>query len=279
MMLLELIKAVLYGIVEGITEWLPISSTGHLILLEEWVKFRSATPDFMEMFNVVIQLGAILAVMVIRFDQLNPFKPSKTATQVRLTWQLWAKVVIACLPALIIGLPLDDWLDAHFHNVPVVATTLILYGLVFIWIERYRKMEPRVTSVAKMSYQTALMIGFFQVLALVPGTSRSGATIIGGMLMGTSRPVATEFTFYLGIPVMFGASLLKVAKFLLSGTALTVSQLAVLVVAMLVAFGVSILAIRFLTDYVKRHDFTLFGKYRIVLGVFLLAYSGIKFIL
>ncbi|MET3557775.1 undecaprenyl-diphosphatase [Streptococcus rupicaprae] len=278
-MLLELIKAVLYGIVEGITEWLPISSTGHLILLEEWVKFRSATPDFMEMFNVVIQLGAILAVMVIRFDQLNPFKPSKTATQVRLTWQLWAKVVIACLPALIIGLPLDDWLDAHFHNVPVVATTLILYGLVFIWIERYRKMEPRVTSVAKMSYQTALMIGFFQVLALVPGTSRSGATIIGGMLMGTSRPVATEFTFYLGIPVMFGASLLKVAKFLLSGTALTVSQLAVLVVAMLVAFGVSILAIRFLTDYVKRHDFTLFGKYRIVLGVFLLAYSGIKFIL
>lgn len=278
-MLLELIKAVLYGIVEGITEWLPISSTGHLILLEEWVKFRSATPDFMEMFNVVIQLGAILAVMVIRFDQLNPFKPSKTATQVRLTWQLWAKVVIACLPALVIGLPLDDWLDAHFHNVPVVATTLILYGLVFIWIERYRKMEPRVTSVAKMSYQTALMIGFFQVLALVPGTSRSGATIIGGMLMGTSRPVATEFTFYLGIPVMFGASLLKVAKFLLSGTALTVSQLAVLVVAMLVAFGVSILAIRFLTDYVKRHDFTLFGKYRIVLGIFLLAYSGIKFIL
>lgn len=277
-MLLELIKAVLYGIVEGITEWLPISSTGHLILLEEWVTFRSATPEFMEMFNVVIQLGAILAVMVIRFDQLNPFKPSKTAVQVRLTWQLWAKVVIACLPALVIGLPLDDWLDAHFHNVPVVATTLILYGLVFIWIERYRKREPQVTSLAKMSYQTALMIGFFQVLALIPGTSRSGATIIGGMLMGTSRPVATEFTFYLGIPVMFGASILKVAKLLLSGAALTGSQLAVLLVAMLVAFGVSILAIRFLTDYVKRNDFTLFGKYRIALGIILLLYSGSKLI-
>ncbi|MGT2757181.1 undecaprenyl-diphosphate phosphatase [Streptococcus ovuberis] len=277
-MLLELIKAILYGIIEGITEWLPISSTGHLILLEEWVKFRSATPEFTEMFNVVIQLGAILAVMVIRFDQLNPFKRSKTAVQVRLTWQLWAKVLIACLPALVIGLPLDDWLDTHFHNIPVVATTLILYGLVFIWIERYRKTEPQVISLSKMSYQTALMIGFFQVLALIPGTSRSGATIIGGILMGTSRSVATEFTFYLGIPVMFGASLLKVLKFFLSGTVLTVSQLTVLLVAMLVAFGVSVVAIRFLTDYVKRHDFTLFGKYRIALGVFLLVYSSIKLI-
>ncbi len=278
-MFLEVLKAVLYGIVEGITEWLPISSTGHLILVEEWVKFRSATPQFLEMFNVVIQLGAILAVMVIYFDRLNPFKKGKTANQVRLTWQLWAKVVIACLPAIVIGLPLDDWLDEHFHNLPVVATTLILYGFVFIWIERYRKVEPNVNSLARMSYKTALMIGFFQVLALIPGTSRSGATIIGGMLMGTSRTVATEFTFYLGIPVMFGASLLKVWKMLKAGILLTGTQFLVLGIAMLVAFLVSLAAIRFLTDYVKKHDFTIFGQYRIGLGCLLLIYAVFKWLL
>ncbi|WP_303972118.1 undecaprenyl-diphosphate phosphatase [Streptococcus merionis] len=279
LVILEIIKAILYGIVEGITEWLPISSTGHLILLEEWVKFQSATPEFMEMFNVVIQLGAILAVMVIYFDRLNPFKRGKTANQVRLTWQLWAKVVIACLPAVVIGLPLDDWLDANFHNLPVVATMLIVYGVIFIWLERYRRVEPEVTSLAKMSYKTALMIGFFQVLALIPGTSRSGATIIGGMLNGTSRTVATEFTFYLGIPVMFGASLLKVVKLLASGVTITATQVLVLLVAMAVAFAISMLAIRFLTDYVKKNDFTVFGKYRIVLGIVLLGYAVVKWIL
>lgn len=278
-MFLEILKAVLYGIVEGITEWLPVSSTGHLILVEEWVKFRSATPEFMEMFNVVIQLGAILAVMVIYFDRLNPFKKGKTANQVRLTWQLWAKVIVACIPAVIIGLPLDDWLDAHFYNLPVVATMLIVYGVVFIWMENYRRQEAVVTSLAKMSYKTALQIGLFQVLALIPGTSRSGATIIGGMLMGTSRSVATEFTFYLAIPVMFGASLLKVLKLLGSGVGVTADQWVVLAVAMIVASIVSLVAIRFLTGYVKKNDFTIFGKYRIVLGVLLLVYAGIKWLL
>lgn len=277
-MFLDIIKAVIYGLVEGITEWLPISSTGHLILLEEWVKFSVATADFMEMFKVVIQLGAILAVMVIYFDKLNPFKAGKTVNQVRLTWQLWAKVVIACLPALVIGLPLDDWLDEHFYNLPVVALMLILYGILFIWIEVYKKPRAQVTSLAKMSYKTALSIGFFQVLALIPGTSRSGATIIGGMLLGTSRSVATEFTFYLGIPIMFGASLLKLGKLFLAGVAITASQWLVLFVAMSVAFIVSIVAIRFLTDYVKRHDFTLFAYYRIGLGILLLIYAGIKFL-
>lgn len=266
--------------VEGITEWLPISSTGHLILLEEWVKFQSASPEFMEMFKVVIQLGAILAVMVIYFDRLNPFKTGKTALQVRLTWQLWAKVLIACLPAVMIGLPFDDWLDKHFYNLPVVATSLIVYGIIFIWMERFRKVpQPEVVTLTKMSYKTALFIGFFQVLALIPGTSRSGATIIGGMLMGTSRSVATEFTFYLGIPVMFGASLLKVMKLILSGITMTGNQLSILLLSMLVAFGVSLMAIRFLTDYVKTHDFTSFGYYRIVLGVILLGYAGVKIML
>lgn len=271
--LIELLKAILYGIVEGITEWLPVSSTGHLILLEEWVTFREGNAAFMEMFQVVIQLGAILAVMVIYFERLNPFKPGKTDEQVRLTWQLWAKVLIACLPAIIIGLPLDDWLDKHFYNFGVVAFTLILYGIAFIVIEKRPQKSLKVESLARMSYKTAFHIGLFQVLALIPGTSRSGATILGGILLGTSRAVATEFTFYLGIPIMFGASLLKVSKFILDGFMLTGSQWMVLMTAMLVAFLVSLVAIRFLTNYVKQHDFTLFGKYRIALGCFLLFYQ------
>lgn len=271
--LIELLKAILYGIVEGITEWLPVSSTGHLILLEEWVTFREGNAAFMEMFQVVIQLGAILAVMVIYFERLNPFKQGKTKEQVRLTWQLWAKVLIACLPAIIIGLPLDDWLDKHFYNFGVVAFTLILYGIAFIVIEKRPQKSLKVESLARMSYKTAFHIGLFQVLALIPGTSRSGATILGGILLGTSRAVATEFTFYLGIPIMFGASLLKVSKFILDGFMLTGSQWMVLMTAMLVAFLVSLVAIRFLTNYVKQHDFTLFGKYRIALGCFLLFYQ------
>lgn len=277
--LIELLKAIIYGVVEGITEWLPVSSTGHLILLKEWLSFREGNAAFVEMFNVVIQLGAILAVMVIYFDRLNPFKKDKTAREVRLTWQLWAKVVIACLPAVIIGLPLDDLLDKYFYNFGSVALMLIIYGVAFIAIESRQQPEVKVSSLARMSYKTAFQIGLFQVLALIPGTSRSGATIIGGMLMGTSRQVATEFTFYLGIPVMFGASLVKVLKFLSDGARISGGQFMILLTAMLVAFGVSLLVIRFLTDYVKRHDFTVFGKYRIVLGILLLIYGGVKMVL
>lgn len=273
MFLIEILKAILYGIVEGITEWLPVSSTGHLILVEEFVKFRDANPDFTSMFNVVIQLGAILAVVVIYFDKLNPFKKGKTPRQVRKTWQLWAKVVIAAAPVAIIGIPLDDWFDTNFHHFVPVAIMLITYGVAFIVLEkREASREPAITDLDKLPYKTALYIGLFQVLSLFPGTSRSGATIVGGLLNGTSRSVVTEFTFYLGIPVMFGASFLKVAKFAIKGNSLSLEQMVILLVAMLVAFGVSILAIRFLTDYVKKHDFTIFGKYRIGLGILILIY-------
>lgn len=278
-MLVEFLKALLYGIVEGVTEWLPISSTGHLILVQEFLPFKDVSADFTSMFNVVIQLGAILAVMVIYFDRLNPFQAGKTARDVQLTWQLWAKVVIAALPAAVLGLLFDDWLDAHFYNFVVVALMLIVYGIAFIYVEkRNQTIEPKVTSLAKLPYKTALYIGLFQVLSLIPGTSRSGATILGGILLGTSRQVATEFTFFLGIPIMFGASFLKLFKLLKDGAAVTGGQWFLLLVSMLTAFGVSILAIRFLTDYVKKHDFTIFGKYRIGLGSLLLIYYLITLI-
>lgn len=272
-MLVEIIKAIFFGIVEGITEWLPISSTGHLILVQEFVSFKDVSADFTSMFNVVIQLGAILAVMVIYFDRLNPFQPGKSSRDVRLTWQLWAKVVIAALPAAILGLLFDDWLDQHLYHFIVVALMLIAYGLAFIYVEKWQKnREPQVTSLRKMPYQTALYIGLFQVLALIPGTSRSGATILGGILLGTSREVATEFTFFLGIPIMFGASLLKVMKLFIKGLNVTANQWLLLLLAMVTAFGVSLVVIRFLTDYVKKHDFTFFGKYRIALGTLLVLY-------
>lgn len=274
-MLIELLKAIFYGIVEGITEWLPISSTGHLILVQEFVQFKGQNQAFINMFNVVIQLGAILAVMVIYFDRLNPFQKGKSEREVRLTWQLWLKVVIAILPALLLGLPLDDLLEKYLYHFVPVALMLILYGVAFIWLENRQAKEaiqPQVTSLAKMSYKTAFLIGCFQVLSLIPGTSRSGATIIGGMLLGTSRPVATEFTFFLGIPVMFGYSGLKILKFFLEGNSLSLSQLSILLVAMGTAFAVSYYAIRFLTNYVKTHDFKVFGYYRIGLGGLLLAY-------
>ncbi|MGT2711975.1 undecaprenyl-diphosphate phosphatase [Streptococcus oriscaviae] len=278
-MFVEFLKALLYGIVEGVTEWLPISSTGHLILVQEFLPFKDVSADFTSMFNVVIQLGAILAVMVIYFDRLNPFQAGKTARDVQLTWQLWAKVVIAALPAAVLGLLFDDWLDAHFYNFVVVALMLIVYGIAFIYVEkRNQTIEPKVTSLAKLPYKTALYIGLFQVLSLIPGTSRSGATILGGILLGTSRQVATEFTFFLGIPIMFGASFLKLFKLLKDGAAVTGGQWFLLLVSMLTAFGVSILAIRFLTDYVKKHDFTIFGKYRIGLGFLLLIYYLITLI-
>ena len=279
MFIIEIIKSIIYGIVEGITEWLPISSTGHLILIQDFIKYKNENPAFMEMFNVVIQLGAILAVVVIYFDKLNPFKPGKTARQIQLTWQLWAKVVVAALPAAIIGLFLDDWFEAHFYNLVSVAIMLIIYGAAFIYLEKREQVEPTVTELSRLPYQTALYIGLFQVLSLFPGTSRSGATIVGGLLNGVSRPVVTEFTFYLGIPIMFGASGLKILKFIIKGNSLGFDQLFLLLVAMGVAFGVSLYVIRFLTDYVKNHDFTIFGKYRIGLGVLLLVYGLIKVII
>ena len=279
MFIVEILKSIIYGIVEGITEWLPISSTGHLILIQDFIKYKNENPAFMEMFNVVIQLGAILAVVVIYFDKLNPFKPGKTARQIQLTWQLWAKVVVAALPAAIIGLFLDDWFEAHFYNLVSVAIMLIIYGVAFIYLEKREQVEPTVTELSRLPYQTALYIGLFQVLSLFPGTSRSGATIVGGLLNGVSRSVVTEFTFYLGIPIMFGASGLKILKFIIKGNSLGFDQLFLLLVAMGVAFGVSLYVIRFLTDYVKNHDFTIFGKYRIGLGVLLLVYGLIRVII
>lgn len=272
MLFFEILKAIFFGVVEGITEWLPISSTGHLILVQEFIKMNQ-DKDFMDVFNIVIQLGAIIAVMVIYFERLNPFQPGKSARQVQLTWQLWLKVVIACVPSAIFGLLLDNWMEAHFYNFVVVALMLILYGYAFLWIEkRNEKVEPKVTELSRMSYKTAFLIGCFQVLSIVPGTSRSGATILGAIILGTSRPVAADFTFFLAIPTMFGYSGLKAVKFFLDGNHLAFSQILILLVASLTAFVVSMYAIKFLTDYVKKHDFTVFGKYRIALGSVLILY-------
>ncbi|MGO2764090.1 MAG: undecaprenyl-diphosphate phosphatase [Pseudolactococcus laudensis] len=273
---MEFIKAIILGIIEGITEWLPISSTGHLILADEFIKLKQST-EFMNMFNVVIQLGAILAVVVIYFKKLNPFDSSKTPRETQLTWQLWLKVIIACIPAVIIGLPLDDWLDAHFHKFVPIAFMLIIYGFAFIYVEKWAKTRPdTLTNLDRMSYRFAFYIGLIQVLSLMPGTSRSGVTILGAIILGASRFVATEFTFFLGIPVMFGASLLKIVKFMFSGVGFSLSQFAILMVASVTAFMVSIVVIKFLMDYIKKHDFTFFGKYRIVLGAILLVYAGIS---
>ena len=276
--IIELLKAVFLGIVEGITEWLPISSTGHLILVNEFLNLRQSK-DFIDMFNIVIQLGAILAVMVIYFKRLNPFQPGKTAREVQLTWQLWLKVVIACIPSAFFGLLLDDWMEAHLSNFFVVAIMLVVYGIAFIWIEdRNRRVEPKVTGLARMSYKTAFYIGLFQVLSIIPGTSRSGATILGGIIVGTSRSVAADFTFFLGIPTMFGYSGLKAVKYFIDGNTLTGGQVAILLVASVTAFVVSLFVIRFLMNYIKKHDFTVFGKYRIVLGIIVLLYGAVKLI-
>ena len=276
--IIELLKAVFLGIVEGITEWLPISSTGHLILVNEFLNLRQSK-DFIDMFNIVIQLGAILAVMVIYFKRLNPFQPGKTAREVQLTWQLWLKVVIACIPSAFFGLLLDDWMEAHLSNFFVVAIMLVVYGIAFIWIEdRNRRVEPKVTDLARMSYKTAFYIGLFQVLSIIPGTSRSGATILGGIIVGTSRSVAADFTFFLGIPTMFGYSGLKAVKYFIDGNTLTGGQVAILLVASVTSFVVSLFVIRFLMNYIKKHDFTVFGKYRIVLGIIVLLYGAVKLI-
>ncbi|MEE1314316.1 MAG: undecaprenyl-diphosphate phosphatase [Faecalimonas sp.] len=269
--MLEMLKVILLGIVEGITEWLPISSTGHLILVDEFVKL-DASDAFKEMFNVVVQLGAILAVVVLYFHKLNPFSPKKEVQEKKQTMDLWFKVIVACLPAAVLGLLFDDWMEEYLHNYVVVSLMLILYGVLFLIVENWNKKKtPKVTSLADLSYKTALLIGVFQVLSLVPGTSRSGATILGALLIGVSRYVAAEFTFFLAIPVMFGASGLKVVKFLAEGGGFTGTEAAMLLVGCLVAFVVSILAIKFLMGYIKKNDFKVFGYYRIVLGILVLA--------
>ncbi|NCB79690.1 MAG: undecaprenyl-diphosphate phosphatase [Bacilli bacterium] len=278
-MIIEILKAIFLGIIEGITEWLPVSSTGHLILVQEFIQLKQSA-GFIEMFNIVIQLGAILAVITIYFQRLNPFQPGKTQKEIRLTWQLWAKVVLACIPSIIIAVPLDNWFEAHFNFMVPIAIALIVYGIAFIWIEKRNKdVEPQVTNLAKMSYKTALLIGCFQVLSIVPGTSRSGATILGAIILGTSRSVATDFTFFLGIPTMFGYSGLKAVKYFLDGNSLSLEQVVILLVASVTAYIVSLVVIRMLTDFVKKHDFTVFGYYRIVLGAILLIYSFFTFIL
>lgn len=266
---IELIKVIILGIVEGLTEWLPISSTGHMILVDEFIKLDVSTA-FMDMFLVVIQLGAILAVVVLNFEKLNPWSSWKTKAEKRDTFSLWSKVIVACVPAAVIGLMFNKFMEEHFMTAPVVATTLIFYGIMFIIVENYNKhRRPRVTDLAKLDYKTALIIGIFQVLSLVPGTSRSGATILGGILFGTSRYVATEFTFFLAIPVMFGASMLKMAKF---GLHYTLNEIFILVIGMVTAFIVSIISIKFLLNYIKTNDFKAFGYYRIVLGIIVIAY-------
>jgi undecaprenyl-diphosphatase len=267
--IIELIKVVILGVVEGLTEWLPVSSTGHMILVDEFIKL-DVDKKFMDMFLVVIQLGAILAVVVLNFERLNPFSSWKTRQEKRETIDLWMKVVVACVPAAVIGLAFNDYMEEHFMNAPVVAFTLIFYGVLFIVIENYNKhRRPRVNRLERLDYKTALIIGMFQVLSLVPGTSRSGSTIIGCILFGTSRYVATEFTFFLAIPVMFGASLLKLVKF---GFHYTGAEMLILVLGMATAFVVSIASIKFLLQYIKTNDFKAFGWYRIALGIVVLAY-------
>ncbi len=289
---INIIKTIVLGIIEGITEWLPISSTGHMILADDFLKL-DVSDEFWNMFLVVIQLGAILAVVVMFFKKLWPFHTKKLARNnfkyisdnkavaalQRFTDKhvyldkiiLWVKIMISCLPAIIIGLPLNDWLEEHANTPTVVAAMLILYGVLFIVIENYNKRrKPKYTKLSELTFQTALFIGIFQVLSIIPGTSRSGATIVGGILVGASRQLAAEYTFFLAIPVMFGASLLKLIKF---GFHFTGAEITILLVGMIVAFLVSILAIKFLMSYIKKHDFKVFGWYRIVLGVVVLAYG------
>lgn len=275
MNIIEILKVIVLGIVEGITEWLPISSTGHLIIVNEFLKLK-ASDAFVEMFNVVIQLGAILAVIVLYFKRLWPIDKKKDSKG--LEWNkdkliLWAKILVACVPAGIIGILFDDKIDEIFYNPYVVSVTLIIYGVAFILIEiRNRNREFKITDVKAMTFKTALIIGLFQVLALIPGTSRSGATIVGAMLIGTSRTAAAEFTFFLAIPVMAGASLVKILKFVSDGTGFTQNELYMLIIGMLVAYLVSMLVIKFLMSYIRKHDFKPFGVYRIILGIAVLLY-------
>lgn len=276
---MDIIKSIILGIIEGITEWLPISSTGHLIIADEFIKL-GMTDEFMEMFNVVIQLGAILAVVVIFWNKMWPFTADKAKGYNYITkgnglikkdvMDMWFKVIAAMLPAAIVGIPFDNYFEKHFHNWQVVSAALIAYGVLFIVIEKINKSrKPKVNSIPELSYKTALLIGCFQALSLIPGTSRSGSTILGAMILGVSRVTGAEFSFFLAVPVMFGASLIKLLKF---GFTFTGMELAVLAVGTLTSFIVSVIAIKFLISYVRRHDFSLFGYYRIALGVIVIAY-------
>lgn len=269
MFLLELFKAIILGVVEGITEWLPISSTGHMILVDEFIKLN-ASAAFKEMFMVVIQLGAIMAVVLIYFHKLNPFSPKKSLREKRDTMFIWYKVIIGVIPAGVFGVLLDDWLDAKFYNYFTVAVMLIVYGILFIVIENMNKgTEPEINDFKSLSYKTAFGIGLFQVLSLIPGTSRSGATIIGAMILGAARPIAAEYSFFMSIPIMFGASALKLMKF---GFKFTGAEIGILLTGMIVAFLVSIVAIKMLMKYIRNNDFKAFGWYRIILGIMVLLY-------
>lgn len=286
--IIEFLKVVLFGIVEGYTEWLPISSTGHLILVENLVHLNQ-TEAFWNVFKVVIQLGAILAVVVLYWTKLWPFSRRKSPEQRRNTWILWFKIIAACVPAAVVGIPLDDILDTYLSTPTVIGLMLVVYGVAFLFLERQNRSRSfRIRTTAEMSFQTAVMIGVFQCLALIPGTSRSGATILGAMLIGCSRTAAAEFSFFLGIPVMFGASLVKILKYgfetldthnpfivVLKGFGFTGTQWFILLFGMLVAFLVAVYTIKYLMNYIRRHDFTIFGYYRIVLGVIVLVYFGL----
>lgn len=267
--MIEILKAIILGIVEGITEWLPISSTGHMILVEEFIQLDMSAA-FKEMFFVVIQLGAILAVVALYFNKLNPFAPKKTVQEKKATMEIWYKVIVGVVPAGVLGLLLDDWLNEHFYNYLVVAIMLIVYGVLFIVIEnRNKNKTAEITTFQDMTYKTAFIIGLFQCLSLIPGTSRSGATILGAIIVGTSRFIAAEYSFFLSIPVMFGASALKLVKF---GFDFTGMELTILLTGMLVAFLVSIIAIKFLMKYIQNNDFKAFGWYRIILGALVIGY-------
>ena len=274
--MLEILKAVLFGIIEGITEWLPISSTGHLILLEEIVSLK-VSEAFYEMFQVVIQLGAILAVVLLFFHKLNPFSSKKSEKQKTMIWSLWFKVIVAVIPSAVIGLLLDDWLDEHLYNYIVVALTLVAYGVAFLLVERKNKdLKPKIGNVFAIDMRTALLIGCFQCLSLIPGTSRSGATILGAIFLGVSRSAASEFSFFLAIPTMLGASALKILKFMLEGVGITGQEVVILLVGCVVAFLVSLAAINGLMQYVKKNSFAIFGQYRIALGILILVYFLIQ---
>ncbi len=281
MYILDILKSILFGIIEGITEWLPISSTGHMILLEKICKFKEVSENFFEMYLVVIQLGAILAVVVMFWNKLWPFKKkrlengkSKVAVKPRII-ELWFKVIVGSIPAGIIGIIFNDLLDKYLYNYITVAITLIIYGVLFIVVEQFnRRRQPKVRKLTELSFKDSFLIGCFQVLSLIPGTSRSGSTILGGIILGESRRVASEFTFFLAVPAMFGASLLKIVKF---GFAFTVTEFVILAIGMITAFAVSLLVIRFLMNYIKKHTFTAFGIYRIILGaIVLITYFATK---
>lgn len=275
MAMIEILKAILFGIVEGITEWLPISSTGHMILLDEFIKLN-VSEAFYEMFQVVIQLGAIMAVILLFFHKLNPFSPRKADIQKKQTWQLWFKVIVAVIPSAVIGLLLDDWMDAHLYNYIVVSIALVVYGVAFLFMERKNAARNlKIETVYDIDYRTALLIGAFQCLALIPGTSRSGSTILGAILLGVGRSAGAEFSFFLAIPTMLGASALKFLKFVMSGVSASGMEIAVLLVGCVVSFVVSLLVIRGLMEYVRKHSFGAFGIYRIALGLLVLAFFAI----